>query len=207
MAAEEAGWLVTRGYAAAAVSEFVARERRLSDEEQRLLACATRLRAQYAKHIARELEPEDVAKRPVRIDASSVLSAVDAALEGRPLVESPAGVLSDPTWRRASGQVAALDAAVERVEAALGPLRPSVVRWYVDESAPWASRLEELVSKKKKSRAKIELARVEDAGAALRESAYVASADPDVLDDCACWLNLVGRAIGDLSPPRIRLEG
>lgn len=205
-AAEEAGYLVARGYPALAVSVFVAEHRSLSGDEQALLACSTRLRAEYAKHIARELEPEDVAKRPLRIDASSVLAAVDAGVSGRPLLESPAGVLADPGWHRPGDRISDFTAALERVESAVASLRPSVVRWYVDASAPWASRLAEQVSAKKGKR-KVEVELVPDAGAALNQAAYVASSDPGVLDAAACWANLVARALDGVQAPRVRLEG
>jgi hypothetical protein len=205
-AAEEAGFLVTRGYPVLAVATFVAEHRALGDEEQALLACSTRLRAEYAKHIARELEAEDVAKRPLRIDASSVLAAVDAGVSGRTLLESPAGVLADPAWTRPGRELADLSAALERVEAAVASLRPSLVRWYVDESAPWASQVAERVAARTGKR-KVEVQLVPNAAAALGEAAYVASSDPSVLDGAACWANLVARALAGVQAPRVRLEG
>jgi hypothetical protein len=205
-AAEEAGYLVARGYPALAVAAFVAEHRSLSKDEQALLACSTRLRAEYAKHIARELEPEDLAKRPLRIDASSVLAAVDAGLAGRTLLESPAGVLADPGWQRSGGGISDFDVSLARVESAAAALRPSLVRWYVDASAPWASRLAEQMSAKKGKR-KVEVELVPDAGAALDQAAYVASSDPGVLDGAACWANLVARALDGVQAPRVRLEG
>lgn len=205
-AAEEAGWLVARGYPAAAVSPFVAAQRRLSGEEQALLACATRLRAQYAKHIARELEPDDVAKRAVRVDASSVLSAVAAAVAGRPLVQSPAGVIADPTWRRDAAEIEQLEASFSRVQGALARLRPASVRWYVEESASWTQPLEELIRSCELRRARVELLRVPDVAVVLREAAYVASSDPEILDQCACWSNIVLLALGELEPELIRLD-
>lgn len=204
-AADEAGWLVARGYPAHAVSAFVTEHRNLSNDEQALLACATRLRTEYAKHIARELEPEDVAKRPLRIDASSVLAAIAAGAAGRPLLESPAGVLADPAWHRRSAEIADFDAALERLEAALRGLRPSLVRWYVDETAPFCERLAARLQQTKKP--KTEIVRVADAGAALSAAAYVASSDPAVLDTAACWVNVVARALSDVPARIVRLEG
>ncbi len=201
-AAEEAAWLVSRGYEPLPVAAFVAEQRCLSAEDQALFACATRLRAEYAKHIARELEPEDVAKRPLRIDASSVLAAVDAGLAGRPLLESPAGVLADPSWQRPGAELESLPGALERIETALRALRTTPVRWYVDESAPWAAKLLALLSG---SKAKV--TQMPDVAAALAGGAHVASSDPIVLDAVASWLNLPARALAGTAARPIRLEG
>jgi hypothetical protein len=203
-AADEAGWLVARGYPSEAVAVFVAEHRQLDAEERRLLDCATRLRGEYAKHIARELEPEDVAKRPMRIDASSVLVAVDAALSERVLCESPAGVLADPGWQRESASLSDFDAAFECVETALRTLRPSLVRWTIDKRAPFAELLATRVGKSAKP--KSEIALVDDAKRALAGAAFVASTDPGVLDHAASWVNLVARAISGTEAKIVRLE-
>jgi hypothetical protein len=204
-AADEAGWLVARGYPAPEVAAFVAQHRRLDPEQQALLACATRLRSEYAKHIARELEPEDVARRPLRIDASSVLAALDAALSGRPLLESPAGVIADPRWLRFDHDLSDPLAALELAQTALKALRPSLVRWYVDESASWSDAVAAALQKIK--RPKTELLRVENAAHALSASAYVASSDPEILDSAACWLNLVARGVSRSEATILLLEG
>ena len=206
-AAEEAAFLVTRGYPSHAVAEFVAEHRALERDDQALLACSTRLRAEYAKHIARELEAEDVAKRPLRIDASSVLAAVDAGVSGRTLLESPAGVLADPSWQRPGRELQDFGAALARVDDALASLKPSLVRWYVDAAAPFASVLAERVARANGKKRKVELQLVPDAAAALADAAYVASSDPSVLDGAACWANLVARALSGVQAPRVRLEG
>ena len=203
--ADEAGWLVARGYPAEAVATFVAEHRRLDVEEQRLLACATRLRGEYAKHIARELEPEDVAKRPLRVDASSVLGAVDAALSERVLCESPAGVLADPAWQRENALLEHFDAAFDRVESAVRALRPSLVKWTIDKRAPFAEVLAARLGKSAKP--KSEVALVDDAQRALAGAAFVASTDPRVLDNAASWVNLVARAISGTEARIVRLEG
>jgi hypothetical protein len=204
-AADDAGWLVARGYPASAVAAFIAEHRKLDADERTMLACASRLRAEYAKHIARELEPEDVRQRPLRIDTASVLSAVDAALCGRPLLVSPAGVIADPNWRRFDHRLADPLAALESVQRALRALRPSVVRWYVDESAPWADAVVKALGKTPKPNT--EVSRVRDAAAALYRSAFVASSDAEILDHAAGWLNLVARAVSEPGARVFRLDG
>src|SRR5688500_3349931 len=113
-AAEEAAYLVTRGYPADAVATFVGRHRALAEAEQALLASSARLHARVKHHIARELDPEDVEKRPLRIDASSTLATIDAALRHAPLLESAAGVLCDPSFRRDADAAQDLDRALQR---------------------------------------------------------------------------------------------
>jgi hypothetical protein len=204
-AADDAGWLVARGYSSGAVADFVAQHRELDADERRLLACAARLRGEYAKHIARELELEDIAKRPVRVDASSVLGVVDAALSERVLCESPAGVLADPSWQRDSTKLADFDAAFERIESVLRTLRPSVVRWTIDKRTAFADRLAERV--RKAAKPKSEVALVDDVTRALDGAAFVASTDPSVLDHAASWVNLVAQAISGTEAKIVRLEG
>jgi hypothetical protein len=203
-AADEAAWLVARDYPADAVASFVAKHRKLTTQEQALLACATRLRVQYPKHIARELEADDLAKRPLRVDASSVLAAIDAGISGRPLLESPAGVLADPDWTRPGNELGDAAAAIERLDDAIRSLRPSQVRWYVDRDAPWADSLSAHIMQSTKPKSQLEY--VTDAGVALAQSANVASSDPNVLDGVSSWFNLVAKAISGLQAQVVRLE-
>jgi hypothetical protein len=87
-AAEETGWLVGRGYPTEETVSFVSRHHELGPQELRWLDCGTRANRSYRHHIARELDPDDVARRPLRIDASSIVATVEAALRGSPLLEA-----------------------------------------------------------------------------------------------------------------------
>lgn len=203
-ASEETSWLVGRGYSTDAVAEFVATERGLGEEDRRVLALSTRVAARYMQHIARELDPEDLSKRPLRIDAASVLGVVDAALAGRPVLESPAGIVCDPAWVRPGGP-ADLEAVVERVAKAVGSVRPSLVRWVIDDAASWADALVASLERRK-GKSKMELERVPNAVDVLSRTSYVASSDPVILDGCASWFNLPALALEGTRAVRVKLH-
>jgi hypothetical protein len=203
-AAEEAAWLVGRGYSTEATVSFVSQHRSLGEQELRWLDCGTRANRSYRHHIARELDADDVARRPLRIDAASVIGCVEAAVRGAPLLEGMAGVLVDPAWNRERYRPGdATGAALERLGKALTDLRPRETRWLVDGSA--ADELTEMLARADASwpRVAIEVERVPSAVSKLRSGAFVASADPEVLDVCASWFNLVASSIVDLSRTRV----
>ncbi len=83
-------------------------------------------------------------------------------------------------------------------------LKPSLVRWYVDEGFPFEDILASELGKLTKP--KSEIVRVPDACRALAGGAYVASSDPELLDGAACWVNLVSRALAELPVQLVRLE-
>ena len=206
-AAEDAAWLCARGYAAAAVAEFVAAERGLGDRERRVLACAARADAHHRHHIARELDPEDIERRPIRLDVRSVVATVVAALRaakgGVLLIESAAGLVCDPEPAAATSEQTG-DAS-RRIAAAVAGLAPSAVRLVYaagDEEicAPIAAAL--AASKRK---LKVEREVVANVADRLRGAAGVASADPAVLDECGTWINLAGMIAREIGAPTLRL--
>ena len=132
LAAEESAWLIERGYDALDVSAFVAKRRALSEDERRLLDCSTRSGTNVKHHIARELDPEDVRKRPLRVDVESTLCAVASATQGAVMLQSAAGLLCDPLWRRGEHRWdEGVASAFARCCEALTPLKPKEIRWLV----------------------------------------------------------------------------
>jgi hypothetical protein len=206
-AAEEAGWLVARGYPAAPTSRFVAEHRALSERDQRLLEGHARMSADVRHHIARELDAEDVERRVVRVDAASVLGTVAAASAGATLLESDAGVIVSPDWNRADWQrqswPEAAEGALGAIAAVLDRLRPSEVRFVVARDR--AGELERLVAGLGKRRWKSRVQPEDDVLVALANAPFVASGDPGVLDACASWVNILALALADSAAPRLRL--
>ena len=202
-AAEDASWLVERGYPPITVSDFVATHRGLDAEQRRLLACNARLNAAFRHHIAREMDADDVRKRNLAIDTSSVLGTVSRALAGGPLLESSAGVHLDPAWAR--GPCAdGVDTALAKVAAVLDELRPAQVRWLTTPDT--AASIEQAAAKLGKRKWKGDVVVAPDVPGALAGGAFVVSCDPVVLDACATWVNVVGLAIAGLDGPRLRLN-
>jgi hypothetical protein len=206
-AAEEAAWLCARGYDAGAVASFVGQQRMLGDRERRLLDASARLDAHHRHHIARELDPEDVERRPLRLEIASVVSTVAAAIRRQAgkdalLLESAAGLVCDP-------EPADIDAdlereALSRIAKAIVSLRPSAVRIVCSEGrSNLCDATERAVTAARKL--KIERDLVANVAARLKGTANVVSADPAALDECGTWFNLAGMIVREMGVPTLRL--
>jgi hypothetical protein len=205
LAAEEVAWLTGRGYALEVVGELVARQHALSEAQRAALARGTCSEPQYRRRAARELEADDVAKRPLALDAIDAVSAVEAALDGRHVLQTLDGTVRAFGVARATyvpGPSA--DTAIDRLLAAAKELRPSVVKLYIDEGAAGAKDLESrIVARGKALKAKVETALVPSTTKALRAERQIVTGDADTLDACAGWLNLVGPVVEVIAGAKI----
>lgn len=205
LAAEEVAWLTGRGYALHTVSDLVAAQHGLSDEQRAALARGTCSEPQYRRRAARELEAEDIARRPLAIDAIDAVATIEAALAGRPVLRTLDGTVRALGGERTTYAVGSkVDDALERLFAAAKDLRPAVLRFIVDERAPGAQELSSRIDARSKARkVRAEVVRAPDALAALEKERHVATGDADALDRCAAWFNLVGRALESIPGARI----
>lgn len=205
-AAEEVAWLTGRGYSLEATSELVARHHALTEAQRAALAKGTCSEPQYRRRAARELEAEDVARRPLAIDTVDVLATIEAALAGRPVLQTLDGtVRAFGVDRRGYSPGAAAEGAIERVFRAAKELRPSALRFVVDEAAASLRERIEAVSKTLKMKAEVVV--VADATAALRKERQIVTGDADTLDACAAWFNLVAGIVASIpSAQTIRLQ-
>gem|GEM_PF-1773539 len=118
---------------------------------------------------------DDVAKRPLAIDAIDTVAAVEGALAGRYVLQTLDGTV------RAFGidcaryvPTAQADVAIERLLAAAKELRPSLIKVYIDEAATGASDLSSrFTAAAKAQKAKIEIALVPDVPKALRKERQI----------------------------------
>lgn len=211
-AAEEVAWLVGRDYGEAEALAFVATHHGLAPEERAAVTLGMCSDAQYKHRALRELDADDLGKRPLRLDAAGVLSTVEAAIARRPLLASLDGTLSDPTFDRDGYRASEVtDAAIERVLAAARELRPSVVRVFLPAEGQaaadaLAARIEGKASVLK--RVPLEIKRVASVVEALDGSANVVSPDPAILDRCASWYNLASKIAEGMDGLRVvRLQG
>ena len=197
LAAEEVAWLTGRGYPLDVVGELVAKHHALSVAHRSALACGTCSEPQYRRRAARELEADDVAKRPLAIDAIDTVAAVEGALAGRYVLQTLDGTVRAFGIDRARyAPTAQADVAIERLLAAAKELRPSLIKVYIDEGAAGASDLSSrFTAVAKAQKAKIEIALVPDVPKALRGERQIVTGDADTLDACAGWLNLVGHVV------------
>jgi hypothetical protein len=205
LAAEEVAWLTGRGYALDVVGDLVAKQPALSHAHRDALARGTCSEPQYRRRAAREVEPEDVAKRPLAIDGIDVVAAIEAALAGRFVLQTLDGTVRAfgiDRARYAPGEHA--DVAIQRVVSAVKELRPSLVKVYIDEGAVGAGDLSaRFTASAKAQKAKLEVALVPDVPKALRKERQVVTGDAGTLDACAGWLNLVGRIVLDVPGAKI----
>jgi hypothetical protein len=197
LAAEEVAWLTGRGYSLDAVGELVAAHHALSMEHRAALARGTCSEPQYRRRAARELEAEDIARRPLAIDAVDAVATIEAAVAGRPILQTLDGTVRAFGVDRASyvpGRGA--DAALDRLFAAAKELRPSLLKFVVDERASGGQDLKaKIEARATVHKAKIEVAAAPDASKALRKERQIVTGDADTLDACAAWFNLVGRVV------------
>ena len=205
LAAEEVAWLTGRGYALEAVGDLVAAHHGLSDDHRAALARGTCSEPQYRRRAARELEAEDVARRPLAIDAIDVIATVEAALSGRPVLQTLDGtVRAFGVNRAAYAPGVSVEDAIDRVLAASKELRPSLLKFIVDERAPGAEDLKaKLDARTRAQKAKVEIATAPDASKALRKEKQIVTGDADTLDACAAWFNLVGRVVEAIPTAKI----
>jgi hypothetical protein len=206
-AAEEVAWLTGRGYAVDDIAELVAKHHALTDAHRAALAKGTCSEPQYRRRAARELEAEDVSRRPLAIDTFDVLATIEAALAGRPVLQTLDGTMRAFGIDRAAyvpGPHA--DDALDRIFALTKELRPSVVRFVVDDARAAPIR-ETIDARAKAQKAKAETVVVPNAPAALRKERHVVTGDADTLDACAAWFNLVGRVVEGIATAKvIRLQ-
>jgi hypothetical protein len=209
LAAEEVAWLTGRGYPLEAVGNLVAAHHTLTEAQRSALARGTCSEPQYRRRAARELEAEDVARRPLAIDAIDAIATLEAALTGGPVLQTLDGTVRAFGIERTSyAPGPSADEAIDRLIAAAKELRPSQLKFLVDERAPGAVELEQRIGvRAKAAKAKAEAVRVPDAPKALRKEKQIVTGDADTLDECAGWFNLVGRALEAVSTAQvIRLQ-
>ena len=197
---EDVNWLVSRGFPLAAVNDFVSRHRNLAEAECELLSVHTRLRQYYRHHVARELDADDVSQRQMVLDVDGVLATLASGLEGGVLLESPAGVISDPHWCRGTSPEELGDAMGVLVRC-LGELSLKKLCW-VTERAELASVGNDL----RLGKTVVEVERPDDIGERLRGRAHLASSDPELLDTCKSWFNMVAYALNELKTKTVSLE-
>ena len=193
LAAEEIAFLAGRGYPEAEVKALVAAHRELVPEQQAALARAVCSEPQYRARAMKEMLPEDIARRPLLVDAHDVLDAITTALAGGVLLEG-----MDQTFQPLTpgGAPDHLAAALDGIGPVLREMRPSKTKWLLKESRAEAPALKDkLLASAKKWKVPVEAEIVADPAALLRKSANVATNDPAIIEACKSWCNLAGPVI------------
>lgn len=200
LAAEELSYLTGRGYDPSAARELVAKTRALSEEQLALVTRGACSETQYRARAAKEMLPEDIARRPLLVDAHDVLDTVTTALAGGALLEG-----LDQTFQPIDGGGAAdrLDEALAKIGPVLREMRPSKTTWLVAEAHPDAAALrEKLPLAGKKWKVPVEVSVVADPKAALRRAANVVTGDPGLIDASKSWCNVSGPVVAAIDGVR-----
>jgi hypothetical protein len=205
LAAEELAFLTGRGYPAAAVRALVVGHRALAPEQEAVLDRSVCSEPQYRARASREMLPEDIARRPLFVDAFDVVDAITTALAGGVLLEG-----MDQTMQPLApgGSPAHLDEALAKIGPVLREMRPSKTRWLLDAARAEAPELADKIgraAKKWKVAAETEI--VPEPKAKLRKLANVVTGDGALIDACKSWCNLAGPVIAAIdAAKRVKLQ-
>ena len=205
MAAAEIAFLTGRGYDAAEVRALVAKTRQLVAEQLELLDRSVCSEGQYRARAAKEMLPEDIARRPLLVDGHDVVDAVTSALSGKPLLEG-----MDQTVQPLvpGGAPEHVDDALARIGPILREMRPSKTKWLLAASRPDAPALQEkLLAAAKKWKVAVEVELASDPKASLRKAANVATSDPSLIEASKSWCNLSGPVVAAIDGVvRVKLQ-
>ncbi|MEW4566922.1 DUF434 domain-containing protein [Tautonia sp. JC769] len=191
-AVADLAWLLGRGYAEASSLKLVGDRYRLPDRPRQAVLRSTCTDAQRADRLARRLDPDALAGRAVRIDGFNVLTTIEAALGGAPLLLGRDGALRDlagvhGTYRR----VEETRPAIALIGEALADWKVGPCLWLLDRPVSNSGRLAAILREMASGRGwawEVALPFNPDAELiAGPAEAVVASADSVVLDRCADW--------------------
>ncbi|WP_161602398.1 DUF434 domain-containing protein [Tautonia marina] len=217
-AVADLAWLFGRGYAEASSLKLVGDRHRLPDRSRKAVLRSACSDAQRADRLSRRLDLDAIAGRSLRIDGFNVLTTIEAALGGAPLLLGRDGSLRDlagvhGTYRR----VEETRPAIALIGEALADWRVGPSLWLLDRPVSNSGRLAAILREVASDRGwpwEVELPFNPDAELiAGPAEVVVASADSEVLDHCAQWFPMArlvveravpGAWVVDLSePPRV----
>jgi hypothetical protein len=205
LAAEEIAFLNGRGYDPGEVNKLVARRRELTAIQEEALARSVCSEPQYRARAMKEMLPEDIARRPLLVDAHDVVDAVTTALGGGVLLEG-----LDQTFQPLSGEGAPehVDDALDKIGRALREMRPSKTKWILSVARADAAALKDkLLASSKRWKVPVEAEVVPDPTALLRKSMGVATNRAAIIETCKSWCNLAGPVIvGIAGARRVKLQ-
>ena len=200
-AAEEAAWLLDRGYSMATALMAVGNHHQLELRQRIALSRGCCTKVERLARQARALAPEQLTGMQLHIDGFNLIIALEVALGGGLLVEGRDGCLRDLAGLRGSYHlVAETQAAVTQIGQTLATLGVSGARFYLDAAVSNSGRLRGLILEQAAAwplPVAVEL--VPNADPTLAMLGGVVSADAAILDACSSWTNLaawiVARAV------------
>ncbi|WP_169977728.1 DUF434 domain-containing protein [Tautonia rosea] len=199
-AVADLAWLLGRGYAEGSSLKLVGDRHRLPDRSRKAVVRSTCSDSQRTGRLARRLDLDTIAGRTLRIDGFNVLTTIEAALGGAPLLLGRDGSLRDlagvhGTYRRVEETRPAIDLIGE----ALAEWRVGPCLWLLDRPVSNSGRLAAILREEASARGwawEVELPFNPDAELITGPAeAVVASADSEVLDRCAWWFPMARQVV------------
>jgi hypothetical protein len=188
----ELAWLMGRGYGTRAALRLVGDRYQLTSRQRfavQRCACSDAERSLRHSHL---IDPGSLAGATVWIDGFNVLTTVEAALAGGPLLLARDGALRDVASMRGSYRIVEETLpALHAIAAVLGARRAARVRWLFDAPVSNSGRLAEIVRALEHAPEQEWMVDVVDDPDPILITAreeVVASADSRVLDGAPrCW--------------------
>jgi hypothetical protein len=159
---------------------------------------------QYRRRAAREMEAEDMARRPIAVDGLDLVRLGETALGGGTLLAALDGSYSALAEAKgAHAIVPATEKALTLIRDALAKLRPSKVSFVLDEGFDGADALKKLAEQVLFKKLKGEVVLAKPAAKALMSAPCVATTDAEVLDGCKSWFNLTRDVVEAVPSARV----
>jgi hypothetical protein len=193
-ASGDLAWLLNRGYAQKSSMKLVGDRYLLTTRQRIAVSRCTCTDAAASSRRNRLAQTASLRGKELWIDGYNVLTSVEAALSGGVLIRGRDGCLRDMASMHGSyRQVQETERALQLIGSQLAHWAPRHVRWYLDEPVSNSGRLRGLI---------LEIARQHNWDWDVRlvpnpdpilsaAECCVATADSEVLDRAARWLNLV----------------
>lgn len=191
-------WLLGRGYAEPSALKLVGDRYRLVERQRMAVRRGSCSDEALARRRAREVAPESVRGRPIRIDGFNVLTTVEAALGGAVVLLGRDRALRDlagvhGTYRKVEETLPALRLLGE----SLARLGVGPCHWLLDRPVSNSGRLAVEIGRLAEERGwdwSVELVFNPDPVLAASQDVVV-TADSAILDLCGGWLNLARNTV------------
>ncbi len=200
-------WLLSRGYAATSASKLVGDRHELVARQRTAVSRCAASDADLARRLAHLREAESLSGKQLWLDGYNVLTTVEAALAGGVILVARDGCYRDMASMHGSyRKVAETRPALELVGRTMAELGVGECVWLLDRPVSNSGRLKQIIEEVAAAHSwnyRVEL--VADPDPILAESDHlVATADSQILNRSAAWLNLA-RLIVEAHVPEANL--
>lgn len=202
-AAVEVSYLLSRGYPPDPAFSFIGGHHQLHARQRLALRRIVCSDAQNQTRRARCLPIEEAASGALQIDGLNLIITLEVALSGGPIFRGRDGALRDLAGLRGTYHpVEETEEALQLLGAGLAALSVPAVEVFLDAPVANSGRLRARIREHAASWPfPVEVTLTPDADKVLVGKQRVVSADGEVLDACASWLNLSAFLLSRLQRP------